>query len=154
MLPNSPHPLRGYESWFLDFQGGDVTYAPHMNKLWVTFPITTHKLEQTKGKIFPDLANALRAKTTPSKILPTFMFSETFILLVLYLRKFFILNLLFLFAFTGHINLKTRPTMLLKMDSPRPMFPILLFFWHKGSCQNTSPSKPMILYVFWEPVLL
>ena len=75
MLPNSPHPLRGYESWFLDFQGGDVTYAPYMNKLWVTFHITAHKLEQTKGKIFPDLANALRVKTTsPSEILPTFIF--------------------------------------------------------------------------------
>ena len=74
MIQNSPHPLRGYEYWFLDFQLGDVTYAPHMNKLWATFPITTHKLEQTKGKIFPDLANARRVKTTPSEILPTFMF--------------------------------------------------------------------------------
>ena len=74
MLQNSPHPLRGYEYWFLDFQLGDVTYAPHMNKLWVTFPITAHKLEQTKGKIFPDLANALSIKTNfPSEILPTFI---------------------------------------------------------------------------------
>ena len=75
MVPNSPHPLWGYESWFLDFQGGDITYASHINKLWVTFPITAHKPEKTKGKIFPDLANALRVKTTsPSEILPTFIF--------------------------------------------------------------------------------
>ena len=74
MLQNSPHPLRGYEYWFLDFQLGDVTYAPHMNKLWVTFPITAPKLEQTKGKIFPDLANALSMKTNfPSEIWPTFI---------------------------------------------------------------------------------
>ena len=46
-----------------------------MDNLWVTFPITAHKPEKTKGKIFPDLANALRVKTTsPSEILPTFIF--------------------------------------------------------------------------------
>ena len=34
--------------------------------------------------------------------------------------------------------------MLLKMEFPRPIFSILLFFWHQGSCLNTSPPKLMI----------
>ena len=44
-----------------------------MDNLWVTFPITAHKFQQTKRKIVPDLANAPRVKTTPSEILPTFI---------------------------------------------------------------------------------
>ena len=130
-----------------------------MNKLWVTFHITAHKLEQTKGKIFPDLANALRVKTTsPSEILPTFIFwpKHLFSWNREYLWKLFIFifNLLFLFPLTGQVSLKTRPTMLLKMESPRPIFSILLFFWHHRSCLNTSPPKPVILYLFCEPVLV
>ena len=50
-----------------------------MNKLWVTFLITARKFEQTKGKIVPDLANAPRVKTTPSEILPTFIFCLNYI---------------------------------------------------------------------------
>ena len=52
--------------------------------------------------------------------------------MVLYLWKLFILNLLFLFAFTRQVDLKTRPTMLLKKETSRPIFSILLFFWHQG----------------------
>ena len=41
----------------------------------MTFPITAHELEKTKGKMFPDLANALRIKTIfPSGSLPPFIF--------------------------------------------------------------------------------
>ena len=52
------------------------------------------------------------------------------------------------------VGLKTRPTLLLKMESPRLIFSTLLFFWHQDSCQNTSSSKPVILYLFCEPVLV
>lgn len=58
MLPNSPHPSEDMNLgfWIGGDQEGDVTYAPHMNKLWVTFPITAHKAEQIKGKIVPRFA--------------------------------------------------------------------------------------------------
>ena len=71
-----------------------------MNKLWVIFPIIAHKFEQTKGKIVPDLANALRVKTTPSEILPTFIFWPKH-LFSWYCTYGSFLYLLFLFAFTG-----------------------------------------------------
>ena len=39
-------------------------------------------------------------------------------------------------------------------QSTHQIFSIPLFFWQEGSCQNASPSKPMILYLFCEPVLV
>jgi len=41
----------------------------------IVFSVTAHKLEQTKGKIFPDLANALSIKQTfPLKYCPHLQF--------------------------------------------------------------------------------
>ena len=75
MVPNSPHPLRGYESWFLDFQGGDVTNAPTWISSGLHFLLQLISLRKPKVRFFLDLANALRIKTTsPSEILPMFIF--------------------------------------------------------------------------------
>lgn len=46
-----------------DFQGGDVSYASPMNKLWALFPsITAHELEKIKANIFSDLTNTHEGK--------------------------------------------------------------------------------------------
>ena len=141
---------------FWIFKEGMSPMLPTWIRSGLHFLLQLINLRKPKGKFSSDLANALRIKTTsPSEIFPTFIFWPkhwfswyctygSFLYLIYY---FYLLSL-------DKDALKPGQPCYSKWNLQGLFFSILLFFWHQGSCENTSPPKPVIIYLFCEPVLV